>query len=181
MLRGAPQIPLDGVASVAGMSTRMLKDRLRSLQSRGACHDAAVELSKSKRRVAERNAALGYRGCPPSLRRAASLDSSENVRNAGTGAACWASRDKSSPAAPRSVMATATLAGVSMRSQLRTIQTTAASPACPPMLLSKLVLCSIEALANPGCAPHALAELSARKGFLTARRWHATQGCLCRC
>ena len=158
--RGAPQMSLEVAAAAAGVSARMLKDRLRSLRSRGVCHDTALELTKSRRRVGERSAALNHRGCPPPLTRAAASDSSDAARGAGTGTACWASRGGASPAAPRSVMATVAVARTSAY-QIEAQTAVAVSPVCPPLFLAQMAKRSARALANPGCAPHTLAEMSA--------------------
>ena len=161
--RAAAAMPLDVVASAAGIPKRKLRDRLRSLQSRGVCCGTVVELTKSRRPAGARSAALRHRGCPPGLVRAAASDSSEKARNAGIGAAGWSGRSVAAAGPHRAVLARAPT--MNAWSSPVSLTGVGESVGCPPVFLSMLAEHSRmnEALQNRRCPIHTLCLMSRRE------------------
>ena len=130
--RSAPALSVETVAVSAGLSTRMLTNRLRAL-GRGACAGTARALLASKQPIDARTGALTHPSCPPPLARASTIDRSPTAREAAAGAAGWAGRSGGDGAMTRAAAAV-----LALSDNWKHLRKAAQSPGCPPLVLDHL-------------------------------------------
>ena len=132
--RNTPGVPLDQVADTAGIAPRRLHNALRHPETRGPC-DADLVHAHSVLDSTSRARLLTHRQCPPAVRRAATTDPYQEVRDTVAGVTGWASRPAFAGSAPRASFARAFTA-----TKTPGWETVLAADAasCPPAMLARL-------------------------------------------
>ena len=134
LARTAPAITIEQVAHSAGDRPRRVEAALRNTVTRGRC-DADLVYAYNLLDSDARAGLLNRHHCPPSLRRAATMDLYKVVRPAVPGVAGWASRALEKEQPPiRTVFARNAAASDQLTLRLQA----ATAESCPPAVLARL-------------------------------------------
>ena len=169
LARSAPSSALPAVAAAVGVSTQSLRRRLRRLNTRGRCEQAAITTAMTRGPSAARFDALAHRACPPQTARLLAEDIFWVLRSAvalSASTSAWRAREtlSGSAALPR-VAAVAAVA--SNPPYLTSRSAVVGNHRCHSTVLAAIAATTADThiqtaiLANPNCPPSLLTACAA--------------------